>query len=197
MAAETNVKSPIMGDSARSVIDVVLMETPILSDREQEKKDHPKLYTARIYDSLKIRKMMPDAVQICIQRRPYRYVRKAAGVLKYPSLGPPMDLHNDSREFLKHVEKYGWPFEPNALSFQTRYAARYLSYVLIGNDSDGPPEAELNNVRRFLTKLKEDVILECSCDANEFCHRLLLYHLLIHMLGEEYAGGELDLKEMD
>jgi len=154
-----------------------------------------KLYTARVYDSLKIRKAMPDAVQICIQRRPWRYIRKDAKVVRFTALGPPVDLHNDSQEFLEHIRKYDWPFEPKALTFQTRYAARYLSYIILGIDEDGPPEGEMNEIRQLLSELKRDVILECSCDAGQFCHRLLLYHLLIYHLGEEYAGGELELKE--
>jgi len=155
-----------------------------------------KLYTAKIYDSLRIHKAMPDAVQICIQRRPWRWIRKDAGVIKSPALGPPLDLHKDTREFLKRFQSWEGVAESEVVDFQTRYAARYLSHILVGSDDDRPlDEDELMEIRRYLFGLKRDVILECSCNAGQFCHRLLLYHLLIGWYGEEYAGGELELKE--
>jgi len=152
-----------------------------------------KLYTARIYDSLKIRKAMPDAKQVCIQRRPWRYIRKDAEVIRFTALGPPVDLHKDTQEFLKRAEKWG-VLESETLTFQTRYAAKYLSYIIIGIDDDGPPDGEIAEIRSFLCE-NGDVILECSCAVGQFCHRLLLYHLLIDWLGLEFAGGELELKE--
>lgn len=154
-----------------------------------------KLYTARIYDSLRIRRAMPDAVQLCIQRRPWRYIRKDAGVIKFPALGPQLNLHRETREFLARVEAEG-ASESEVLDFQMRYAARYLTYVITGNDDvNGQTADELMEINRYLQDLKRDVILECSCDAGQFCHRLLLYHLLIDWIGEEFAGGELVLKE--
>ena len=159
-----------------------------------------KLYTARIYDSLHIRKAMPDAVQICVQRRPWRWIRKEAEVIKSPALGPPVELHKYAQEVLRIIEE-GGADESEIVNFQAYYAARYLNYLsykVALSDKDAiakTPHVELQEVRRYLFDLKKDVILECSCPAGQFCHRLLLYHLLINWYGEEYAGGELELKE--
>jgi len=149
-----------------------------------------KLYTARIYDSPRIHKAMPDAVQICIQRRPWRYIRKDAGVINFPALGPPVDLHEETREFLRRAEAEGVS-EFEVLDFQMRYAARYIMYVILDDEVVDEP----SEIRRYLIDQKRDVILECSCDAGQFCHRLLLYHFLIALSGKEFAGGELVLKE--
>jgi len=149
-----------------------------------------KLYTAKIYDSLRISKAMPDAVQLCIQRRPWRYIRKDAGVIKFPALGPPLELHKYTQEVLRIIEE-GDAEESEIVNFQTYYAAKYLSYVILDDDIGD----ELSEIRRYLIDLKRDVILECSCLAGQFCHRLLLYHLLIDWHGLEFAGGELELKE--
>jgi len=167
----------------------------IKGEDDKGEEQMPKLYTAKIYDSLRIHKAMPDAVQICIQRRPWRYIRKAAEVIKFPALGPPADLHKETREFLARLEIIG-ATESEVVDFQTRYAARYLSHILVGSDRMSEKD-ELMEIRRYLFGLKRDVILECSCDARAFCHRLLLYHLLISWYGEEYAGGELELKETE
>ena len=152
-----------------------------------------KLYTAKIYDSLKIRKMMPDAKQVCIQRYPWRYIRKDAEVIRFPALGPPKALHKYAQEVLRIIEE-GGAEESEIVNFQTYYAAKYLSYIILGIDEDGPPDGEIAEIRSFLCE-KGDVILECSCAVGQFCHRLLLYHLLIDWFGPEFAGGELELKE--
>jgi len=152
-----------------------------------------KLYTARVYDSLKIRRAMPDARQICIQKRPWRYIRKDAEVIRFPALGPPKYLHKYTQEVLRIIEE-GGAAESEIVDFQTHYAAKYLSYIILGIDDDGPPDGEIAEIRSLLCE-KGDVVLECSCDAGQFCHRLLLYHLLIDWFGEGYAGGELEMKE--
>jgi len=154
-----------------------------------------KLYTAKVYDSLKIRKMMPDAKQICIQRQPWRYIRKDAKVIRFTALGPPKALHKYAQEVLRII-KEGGADESEIVNFQTYYAAKYLSYVIVGIDEDGPPDGEIAEIRSFLCE-NGDVILECSCDARQFCHRLLLYHLLIDWFGLEFAGGELELEEAE
>lgn len=154
-----------------------------------------KLYTAKIYDSSRIRKAMPDAVQICIQRRPWQWIRNDAEVIRFPALGPPMDLHREARAFLAQVKDIG-ASSAEIVNFQTRYAARYLSYITLEGDTTGQNISEIIlEIQRFLIGATKDVVLECSCDAGKFCHRLLLYHYLIRWLGEEYAGGELRLKE--
>ena len=159
-----------------------------------------KLYTACIYNSLKIRRAMPDAKQVCIQRRPWRYIRKDAEVIRFPTLGPPIELHRYAQEVLRIIEE-GGADESEIVNFQAYYAARYINYLsykvtLIDRDTIAKtPHAELQEVRRYLFDLKKDVVLECSCPAGQFCHRLLLYHLLIDWFGLELAGGELELKE--
>ena len=155
-----------------------------------------KLYTACIYNSPKIRKAMPDAKQICIQRRPWRYIRKDAEVIRFTALGPPVDLHNYTQKVLRIIEE-GGTIESEIVNFQTYYAAKYLSYIIIGIDDDGPPDGEIAEIRRLVDLLNMDVILECSCEPGQFCHRLLLYHLLIDWFGLEFAGGELELKEAE
>ena len=155
-----------------------------------------KLYTARVYDSLKIRRRMPDAKQVCIQRWPWRFIRKEAGVIMFPALGPPKALHKYAQEVSRIIEE-GGTTESEVVDFQAYYAARYLSHVIIGSGENGPPEGEMAEIRRFLFDLKKDVVLECSCLAGQFCHRLLLYHLLIDWFGLQLAGGELELKEAE
>lgn len=153
-----------------------------------------KLYTARVYDSLKIRKVMPDAKQVCIQRWPWRYIRKEARVSIFLALGPPQALHEYAQEVSRIIEE-GGTTESEIVEFQAYYAARYLSHVIIGSGENGPPEDEMAEIRHSLFDLKKDVVLECSCPAGQFCHRLLLYHLLIDWFGLEFAGGELELKD--
>lgn len=159
-----------------------------------------KLYTARVYDSLKIRKAMPDAVQVCVQRQPWRYIRKDAEVIRLPTLGPPIELHRYAQEVLRIIEE-GGADESEIVNFQAYYAAkyiRYLSYMVVLNDREligKTPHDELLEVRNYLVNLKRDVILECSCAAGQFCHRLLLYHLLIDWFGQQFAGGELEMKD--
>lgn len=150
----------------------------------------PKLYTAKIYDSLRIRKAMPDAVQICVQRRPWQYIRNDADVIRLRALGPPIRLHKETQAFLAQIKGIG-ASSAETVNFQTRYAAKYLSYIIL----DDNITAELKTIDNYLTELKKDVILECSCLPGHFCHRLLLYYFLIHWFGEVYAGGELKLKE--
>ena len=121
-------------------------------------------------------------------------------MIKFPALGPSLSLHRETREFLGRV-KEGVLSESDVVNFQAYYAAkylRYLSYTVVLNDREAiakTPHAELQEVRRYLFDLKRDVILECSCLAGQFCHRLLLYHLLIDWFGQEFAGGELEMKE--
>lgn len=136
------------------------------------------LYTGRIYDHKKIRQQLPDARLICVMRRPWRYC--PSDIPKLVSLGPPIDLHNETREAVENG--YDGP------EFKMSYSARYMAHLLLGDGEECPEDLTqkiLHDVRGG-----SDIVLLCHEKAGEFCHRKLLYHFLISCLGPENAGGE-------
>lgn len=133
-----------------------------------------KLFTAkitkwkRVQDFFTALGLKNDTVLISVMRRTYRYLPKNHPIKKFENLGPDIDLHRETREFLKSEET-----DPQKiLAFQIRYSTIYVEGLGSRSNDDGTMggEQELEYIKRLI-KGGKNVVLMCICDPDKFCHR--------------------------
>ena len=127
------------------------------------------LWTGRIYDHQKIRKLMPDAILVCVMRWPPRYVSlKKEGIEHVPSFSPSRKLLKWARE---PQEDIAWADE------KMRWEVFLQRFVLEFKENE-QALIDRNAIREDL-KAGATIVLLCHERPEQNCHREILPYLLL------------------
>lgn len=144
------------------------------------------LYTGRIYDFEKIRYKHPDIHLISVMRYNPRWISseriKKSNIELLPILGPPPKLLSETKKSLQDSTI-------DELEIQIRYTSRYFDYLFNNMES-------LSKIEDIVKMIEDgsNIVLLCNENPGEFCHRRLLYHLIINRTGNEVGGGEIKIE---
>lgn len=139
------------------------------------------IFSGRIYNHKRIREKYPDALLISVMRKPWRYTPR--DIIIMPDLGPPEILLNYVRS---HLDNKGQAL----VDLQAYYVTEFFKYL---NNEAGAALKELNELMLHDSDM---IILLCSEEPGEFCHR----HLLRYYLLDNYDilnGGEIILRSSE
>lgn len=125
------------------------------------------IWTGRIYDAEKVKKLFSnDTFLICVMRYAPRYINlKEKGIIHMPDLGP-------SKQLLKWYK-----MNKDKLKEEILWLEFLKKFVKEQKASTKVDDLRMK-IRRSLLK-GATVVLFCHEKAGEYCHRLVLPHLIL------------------